>query len=106
MTMQRLGWVILLCVSVDFSNPMLSGSVRFDPSESIEAVHGGTTPPIGAPGPLLARQPDRRELPQRLWTVQPGSTRLTTPGRRRFLAVRPVRHQPDDLPAAFAAEDH
>jgi len=104
--MPRLVWVILLCVSVDFSNPMLPGSVRFDPSESIEAVHGGTAAPIGVPGPLLARQPDRRDLPQRLWIVQPGSTRLTTPGRRRFLAVRPVRHPPDDLTAAFPAEDH
>lgn len=106
MTMPRLVWVILLCVSVDFSNPMLPGSVRFDPSESIEAVHGGTAAPISAPSLLLARQPDRRELPQRLWIVQSGPTPLANFGRRRFLAVRPVRHQPDDLTAAFPAEDH
>jgi len=105
-TMQRLGWVILLCVSVDFSNPMLPGSVRFDASESIEAVHGGTAAPINAPSPLLARRPDRGELPQRLWIVQSGSTSRANFGRRRFLAVRPVRHQPEDLTAAFPAEDH
>lgn len=106
MTMRRLGWVILLCVSVDFSNPMLPGSVRFDPSESIEAVHGGIAAPISVPSPLLAGQPDPRELPQRSWIVQPGSIRVATLWPRWFLAVRPVRHQPEDLTAAFPAEDH
>jgi len=104
--MQRLGWVILLCVSVDFSNPMLPGSIRFDPSESIEAVPSGTAAPINIPSARLARQLDRRELPPRLWIVQSGSTPLANFWRRRFLAVRPVRHQPDDLTAAFPAEDH
>ena len=104
--MQRLGWLILLCASVDFSNPMLPGSVRFDTSEAIEAVQGGTAAPLSVPSQLLARQPDRRELPQRLWIVQSRSTPLANFGRRRFLAIRPVRHQPDDLTAAFPAEDH
>lgn len=106
MAMQRLGWVILLCVWIDFSNPMLPGSVRFDPSESIEAAHGGTAAPSSAPGPLLARQPDPRQRPERLRIAQSGSTRLADFGQRRFLAVRPVRHPPDDLTAAFPAEDH
>lgn len=104
--MPRLGWVILLCVSVDFANPMLPGSVRFDPSESIDAVHSGTGVPTGAPSPLLARHPDRRALPQRLWIVPAGPTPLPNFGRPRFLAARPIRHQPDDLTAAFPPEDH
>ena len=30
--MLALGWALLLCVGVDFSNPLLPGSVRLDPS--------------------------------------------------------------------------
>jgi hypothetical protein len=104
--MRRLGWVILLCVSVDFSNPLLPGSVRFDPSESVEAVHAGTAALSHAPGPRLARQADRPELRPRLWISPLGSIRVTTRGPRWFLAVRPIRHQPDDLTPALSSEDH
>jgi hypothetical protein len=104
--MRRLGWVILLCVSVDFSNPLLPGTVRFDPSESVEAVHGGTAAPSSAPSPRLARQPDRPAVLQRLWILPHGSIRVTALGPRWFLAVRPVRHQPDDQTPALSPEDH
>jgi hypothetical protein len=101
----RLAWLILLWVVVDFSNPMLPGSVRFDPSESIEAVHGGTAISIAAPSLGVARQPAPLTLPHRLWIKPSGSARTTMVERRRFLAVRPVRYQPDDLTPALPAED-
>jgi hypothetical protein len=103
MTMRRLGWVLLLCVWVDFSNPMLPGSVRFDPSESIEAVHAGTATPLSTPVPLLAREPGRRERPQGLLSVPPALVRRVSPRQRWF---RPIRRQPEDLTAAFPTEDH
>jgi hypothetical protein len=104
---QRLGVVILLlCVSVDFSNPLLPGSVRFDPTESIDAVRNGTVAPISIPSPLLTRHPHRPEGPPRPGTMPSGPTRLVSVARRRLLAVRPLRHQPDDRSTAFPADDH
>jgi hypothetical protein len=103
MAMRQLGWVLLLCVWVDFSNPMLPGAVRFDPSESIEAVHSGTATSLSTSVPLLARQPGRGELPQGLWIGPPAPTRRVRP-RQRWL--RPIRRQSEDLTAAFPTEDH
>lgn len=105
MAVQRLGFVILLCVLVDFSNPMLPGSVRLDPSESIEGIHGGSAGHISYPSSLQARQPARHQLQQRPWIVQPRSTHLAAPGRRWFVTVRPLRHQSDDLTSS-PTEDH
>lgn len=105
MAVQRFAWAILLCVAVDFSNPMLPGTVRLNPSESIEAVQAGGGPP-GMSNQALARRPDRRAATQRSW-VMPSASRSRPDARRReFLEVRPVHHEPGELLAPGSVEDH
>jgi hypothetical protein len=104
--MLRLGWVILLCVSVDFSNPMLPGSVRFDPSESIEAVHGGTVAPNTGPQSMWRTPTPPPRIPAAALDDAVRIPPRVNVERRRFLAVRPVHHQREELTTAFPAEDH
>jgi hypothetical protein len=103
---RQLGFVLLLCVSVDFSNPMLPGTVRLDPGESVDAVYRGSPGHDSVPSPVQARQPDRPALQERLGLVRSGFTRLVLPERRWLLPARGLRPQPDDLTTPFPSEDH
>jgi hypothetical protein len=104
--MRGLGLALLLCVCVDFSNPLLPGSVRLDPSESIAAVHVGTPATRSAPGPSPGSPSDRRDPSRRLETTAAGAPRRTAVERRRALGVPTVSHHADDLTAPSPSEDH
>jgi hypothetical protein len=104
MAVPRFAWAILLCVAVDFSNPMLPGTVRLNPSESIEAVHGGGGPP-GTSGQALGRRPSHRAAAQRPWIMPSASRSRPAAKRREFLVVRAVRHQPGEPLAPGSVED-
>jgi hypothetical protein len=104
-------WVLTLtlltCLSIDFSNPLLPGVVRFDDSESVYAVraerartdeHAVTRSVLPAPGPRSSAL-----------VVTPPRATLRAPERPRPVpaAVRP-RALPSSSPtsAAVAGEDH
>jgi hypothetical protein len=104
--MASLGWALLLCVCVDFSNPLLPGSVRLDPSESMAAVAHGPGPARSVASPMPGDPSDPRDLPRRLETVRAGAARPAAAERRRVLGVPTVSHHADDLTPPSPAEDH
>jgi hypothetical protein len=104
--MKHLGGVLLLLVAVDFSNPLLPGSVRFDPSESVAAVHPQTSSARSVPSPILLQPFDRRDLPGRPEAHQARRVGGAPVERGWTLGVLPAHHHPDDLSAASPAEDH
>ena len=104
--MKRLGWILLLCVAVDFSNPLLPGSVRFDPGESVAAVHPQTSTARSVPSAISLQPFDRRDPPRRQEAHQVRRVRGTPVERAWPLGVRPAHHHPDDASAASPAEDH
>jgi hypothetical protein len=104
--MTRLGWILLLCVAVDFSNPLLPGSVRLDPSESIAAAHVATSTARGVSSPVPARPLDRQAPPRRVEAHRAQWTRRAPVERGWALGAPPVRHHADDRTAASPAEDH
>ena len=104
--MRGLGFALLLCVCVDFSNPLLPGSVRLDPSESIAAVHDGTLATRSVAGPMPGNPSDRRDPSRRLETTAAGAPRRAAIEWRRALGVPTVSHHADDLIAPSPSEDH
>jgi hypothetical protein len=106
--MLALGWALLLCVGVDFSNPLLPGSVRLDPSESIEGVHYGVLATRSTASPMPESTSDRRDASRRVETALAGAPRPRPQAleRRRALVVPTVRHHADDLTPASPSEDH
>jgi hypothetical protein len=100
---RRLAYLIVLCVSVDFANPMLPGSVRFNADESIEGIHDGRSaaggPAVRAPA-ILPR--DRQGGPP-----LPARARLApVPDRRRRRGRGPGRDaRPPHAPALPAPSD-
>jgi hypothetical protein len=104
--MKRLSWILLLCVAVDFSNPLLPGSVRFDPSESVAAVHPQTSTARSVPSPILLQPFDRRDPPGRQEAHQARRVGGAPVERGWTLGVRPAHHHPDDRTTASPAEDH
>ena len=104
--MRGLGLALLLCVCVDFSNPLLPGSVRLDPSEAITAVHDGTLATRSVASPMPGNASDRRPLPRRLETAAASAPRRAAIERRRTFGVPTVSHDADDLTAPTPSEDH
>ena len=80
--------ILLGVLLLDFSNPLLPGSVRFNP-----------------PSLEVAREPAPLVLPHPVRIAPSGPTPTTRVERRRFLAVRLVRHQPEKLTPALPTED-
>jgi hypothetical protein len=103
--MRWLAPLFLLCLSIDFTNPMLPGSVRFDPSESVEATHASPyhevdrwTRPAGEPERVLPTEQLRATPPVAVAPVSALRSRPPT-----------ARHRPresDARAAASATEDH
>jgi len=105
--MTRVGWIILLlCVAVDFADPMLPGAVRLDPSEAIAGVPTDTSAMFSVPSPVQESTLDRRDPTGRLERHQGGGIRVALLERGWTRAVQPVRHSADDLTVASPAEDH
>lgn len=103
--MRRLAPLFLLCLSIDFTNPMLPGSVRFDPSESVEATHAspyhevdGWARPDGEPKRVLPTEQRRASLPV---VVAPVSALRSRPPTARHRS-----RESDARPSASATEDH
>ncbi|HEV8676996.1 MAG TPA: hypothetical protein VGX21_23410 [Methylomirabilota bacterium] len=105
MAVRRLVPVLLLCVAIDFADPMLPGSVRFDPSESVEAAQARPSQSPDA-RPVPAGRPERLPPLERVQPPSPGAARLTTGFGPPSV---PVRHRPresDALTSASSIEDH
>jgi hypothetical protein len=98
--------MILLCVLVDFTNPLLPGSVRFDPSESIEALASGGLELLGCSTRPRGCQADRGQLEAGPGVAPLRSGELALAARPRVVTVRILRHRPDDLTPTSATEDH
>jgi hypothetical protein len=103
--MRRLAPLFLLCLAIDFTNPMLPGSVRFDPSESVEATHASPYQEVDGWGRPAGES--ERVLP----IEQVRSTPAVALGPVSTLRLRPptARHRPresDARPSASATEDH
>lgn len=97
---------VFFCFAVDASNPLLPGSIRLDPSESIQALAAAA----GAHG-----QPARsgsRLTPAPLPVDQPLSTRPARPFVANTLhgwppwTVWPSRHHPGERALAPPSDDH
>jgi hypothetical protein len=106
MAMTRLAGILLLLVTVDFSNPLLPGSVRLDPGESVAAVHPATSAARSVSSPILLQPVDRRDPARRPDAHQARRVGGAPVERGWTLGVRPARHDPDDRTAASPAEDH
>ncbi len=102
--MRRLAFLFLLCVSVDFANPMLPGSQRFDLDESVEAVHAdrfrasGHVTAMAAPAQAVRFEPTR--APQ---LARPGALARVERPRWADPVPRPRREPP--APAS-PSEEH
>jgi hypothetical protein len=100
--MGQLTLLLLLCVGLDVSNPLLPGSQRFNPDECIEVVHA-ERPRVGGPTDRLAFRPGTDRLPLR--EIRPS---MRAPGpetlRRPPLLRRCLPRDPADL--APPSEDH
>ena len=105
--MWALTLTLLTCLSIDFSNPLLPGVVRFDDSEAVYAVRAErprTDERTAVPGPFPApgwRPADRVVTPRR-------ATRIASERPH----PRPVPVRPRDVPgsppasAPAAGDDH
>lgn len=101
--MRALRFLVLLCLCIDFSNPMLPGAVRLEPGESVDAVHTDR-PRVELP---TTRLPSPSQLQRLVATEVRGPSApatLAQPDRpRRFQATR-IPAPPDPPPAS--AGDH
>jgi len=104
--MTRVAWILLLCVAIDFSDPLLPGAVRLDPSESIAGVPTETAG-AGSVSVPIREYPLEHRTPPRCLEVRPARAIKHGPVAREWtLSVHPVRHSADDLTPASPAEDH
>ncbi len=104
---RRLALLIVLCVSVDFANPMLPGSVRFNADETIEGLRadrvraGVPTTQAAPPRP----QGDHREALARS-RVPARPAPLTDGRRRRFRPPGQERGAPPEPSSPPLSADH
>ena len=104
--MWTLALTLLTCLSIDFSNPLLPGVVRFDDSESVYAVRAErprTDERNAAPGPFPA--PGWR--PADLMVTPLRATRMTAERPHPLpLPVRPRGLASPPPASALAGDDH
>jgi hypothetical protein len=103
--MSRLAWVLLLCVTIDFSDPLLPGAVRLDPAESIQAVYTRSVASRSLAAAPLLQALGHYDPPRSTATIPSAVARLATVEWRPPPVGRVVRHHPDDR-SIPAAEDH
>jgi hypothetical protein len=96
-------WLLLIYVTLDFSNPLMPGAVNFDADDSVDGVHGERVRPdryetVAVPAPLLfaSATPDSDQVPRLL--PEPRARDRELPAVRRDL-----RRPPDP---ASPADDH
>jgi hypothetical protein len=104
--MSRLAWALLLCVAIDFSDPLLPGAVRLDPAESIQAVPTRSVPARTLATPPLAQRVDRSVPREPAGPWRSDVARLATIDRSQPRVSRVVRHHPDERTIPAAPEDH
>jgi hypothetical protein len=96
----RLTFLLLVCLALDVSNPLLPGSQRFNPDESIDGVRV-ERPRIGSPSDRIVSRPDDPPAPRERSQV----ARATAPdGLRRPPLARRLPRELGGL--APPAEDH
>ena len=88
---------LLLCLSIDFTNPLLPGSQQFDPSQSVDGVH--VTRARGPAGPALLVA---RPLPSPRLREAAVSAPDRPPARAPIRA--PALHRPLRPPARLAGD--
>jgi hypothetical protein len=98
--------VLLTCLSIDFSNPLLPGVVRFGEGESIHALRAERSRTDERPTRTLLRPPEpARFVDVALTPPRPSAGGLGRP-RPQWPAGRP-RASIDTVPrATTVAEDH
>jgi hypothetical protein len=105
--MRRLAPLFLLCLSIDFTNPMLPGSVRFDPSESVEATHASPYHEVDGWGRPAGEPARVRVLPtERLRSTPPVAVSPVSALRSRPPTARHRPRESDARASASATEDH
>lgn len=99
----RLLWLLLIYVTLDFSNPLMPGAVNFDADDSVDGVHAERvradryqTVAVPAPILLVAATLDSDQVPRLL--PEPRARDRELPAVRRDL-----RRPPDP---ASPADDH
>ncbi len=96
--------VVLLCVSVDFSNPLLPGSQRLDPSESVYGVLANPSRVMAeAPKPTPLLEPGGAVRERAVISAAAVAPAPLNPGGQRP-AVRHLHRSRRDPPAP--SEDH
>jgi hypothetical protein len=94
--------LLLLCVALDVSNPLLPGSQRFNPDECIEGVRA-ERPRVGSPVDRAVSRPgDQPPAPRDRGPVAQAAAPDTS--RRPPLALRRLPRDRGDL--APPSEDH
>ena len=102
MRASRLAFLLLLYVTLDFSNPMMPGAVSFDPDDCVEAVRAGrlTTPAdavAAVPAPAPSRfEPVRRAVLPRAPVMSPAPPRERPAHAWRTPAPPPAPDRSDD----------
>jgi hypothetical protein len=103
--MRRLAPLFLLCLSIDFTNPMLPGSVRFDPGESVEAAQAGPYQELAGRA-LPASDPNGAPPPAPLQSPATSSVAVIGGLRSHLPMVRHRARESDSRTSASPLEDH